>query len=123
MADGTGLVDAAGIAGRLAAVALAMSGLDVTLATSDEETVAFDRLRELNVEVRRGIRVVGSVPVDQHVEVELSDGRVENYDVVVVAHPEHAATPWEVLASDAVRRRRTVPDDVLRMLGALRAPS
>ncbi|GAA3755726.1 hypothetical protein GCM10022240_05810 [Microbacterium kribbense] len=43
------------------------------------------RGREASVEERPGTWLVGSIAVDRHVEAELSDGRIENYDLVVLA--------------------------------------
>lgn len=58
---------------------------DATAATSDTGTTLALRTREIGVEVREGTRLVGSIAVDRHVEAELSDGRIENYDLIVIA--------------------------------------
>ncbi len=45
----------------------------------------------LAVEVRTGVELLGVIDVDSHIEAELSNGRVENFDAVVVADAEAAA--------------------------------
>ena len=69
-------------AGGASAIALAQQGLEVTLVGGAEDELA-QRAREAGVEVRAGTALVGFVNVDRHVEAELSDGRIENYDAIV----------------------------------------
>jgi len=52
---------------------------------SDIQNVLVEMIRDLGVEVRLGTSLVGFTEIDEHVEVELSDGSVENYDIVVAA--------------------------------------
>jgi len=137
MTGASGLVDGAGAVGAVVALALARAGLDVTLAAGGgsaaldvsgalralgEEDAApdalADRLRERGVEVRPDAHLVGSVVIDRHVEVELSDGRVENHDIVVVVGEGVDAAPWQVLASDSVPHPDVV-DQAIAALGAL----
>jgi len=133
MTVASGLVDGAGDAGAVAALALARAGLDVTLAgggpageAAFDVAVALrtlgegdaadggleDLLRERGVELRPDARLVGSVVIDRHIEVELSDGRVENHDIVVVVGGGVDAAPWQILASDAVPHPTAVADAI-----------
>ena len=59
---------------------------------SDVQDQLVAMIRGLGVEVRLGTSLVGFQSVDSHVEAELSDGRVENYDVVVAADGIKSAT-------------------------------
>jgi len=52
---------------------------------SDIQNQLVAMIRELGIEVRLGASLVGFQAVDSHVEAELSDGRIENYDVVIAA--------------------------------------
>lgn len=63
------------------------------------------RMGELHVEVRASVRLIGSVAVDQHVEAELSNGRIENYDLVVVSPTEREL---RLIATDDVLRSEAV---------------
>jgi len=138
MTVASGLVDGGGDAGAVAALALAHAGFDVTLAAGSAPGTTLDvsaalrvlgegdaassaledLLRERGVEVRPGVGLVGSVVIDRHVEVELSDGRVENHDLVVVVGGGVDATPWQILASDAVPHPAAV-DTAIAILGDL----
>lgn len=69
------------------------------------------RLRELAVEQRPGTRLVGAIAVDRHVEAKLSDGRIENYDVIVVVE----GTDVRLTASSAVSQSDAV-DAIARAL-------
>lgn len=42
-------------------------------------------MASLGIESRSGVALLGSLEVDNHVEAELSNGRVENYDAIVIA--------------------------------------
>jgi hypothetical protein len=88
------------------AIALARRGFEVTLLGGTGEEPA-QRAREAGVEVRAGTALVGFVTVDRHVEAELSDGRIENYDAIVrcvsgqqrvIAQPAAAAAVARLLA-------------------------
>lgn len=78
--------------GSAAAVALARRGIEVALIAPTrmplDDLVA---VRDLGVEVRLGIDLVGIVDVDDYVEAELSTGRVENFDAVLVTDQTTAA--------------------------------
>lgn len=77
-------------AGSAVARALAARGVEVCLVGRSADVPA-DQLRSPGVEVRIGVRLVGLVDVDAHVEAELSDGVVENHDVVLLSDPESRA--------------------------------
>lgn len=107
------LVAGDGLAAGASAIAFALRGLDVTLVgrgpkwnpasevamtmdvtrmlhdaglagePADARTMLSLRFRELTVDERLDTELVGSISVDRHVEAELSDGRIENYDVIV----------------------------------------
>lgn len=77
-------------AGSAVARALAARGIEVCL-VERSAVVPADQLRSPGVEVRTGVRLVGLVDVDAHVEAELSDGAVENYDAVLLFDPESRA--------------------------------
>lgn len=66
-------------------------------------------LADLGVEVRTGIELLGVIDVDSHVEAELSNGRVENYDAVVIADGD-TATRLEIGALTASERVPTATD-------------
>ncbi len=72
------------------------------------------RLQELAIEVRSGTQLLGCVAVDRHVEAELSDGRIENYDLIVVAAGDRRL---RLVASDDILRSRAV-DAIRRTLDA-----
>ena len=77
--------DAAGLA---AASALARHCIEVSVIESAAQwpdEAAADAVRAAGVELRLELGLVGVVDVDSHVEAELSNGSVENYDAVVVA--------------------------------------
>ncbi|MFH8251220.1 FAD-dependent oxidoreductase [Microbacterium sp. B2969] len=101
------LVSSASCSGCEAAIALARLGVEVTLlerASAWPDDEAEPTMRDLGIEPRLGTELVGFVPVDRHVEAELSDGRIENYDVVVVAgdaSPVAERRAWRVIASGA----------------------
>ncbi|WP_062378317.1 FAD-dependent oxidoreductase [Demequina pelophila] len=52
---------------------------------SDIQGVLVDKIKELGIELRLGTELVSFANIDSHVEAELSDGTVENYDVVIAA--------------------------------------
>jgi hypothetical protein len=58
------------------------AGVALTVGQSSLPTAA--ELRGAGVEVRAGVGLIGFVAVDRHVEAELSDGRIENYDAIVI---------------------------------------
>lgn len=139
MTVASGLVDGAGAAGAVAALALAQAGLEVTFVAGGASAegsldvaaalgalgeggaapaVLEERLRESGVEVRPETHLVGSVVIDRHVEVELSDGRVENHDMVVVV--VGGDRPWRVLVSGSAPHPAAV-DDAVTALAALAA--
>jgi NADPH-dependent 2,4-dienoyl-CoA reductase/sulfur reductase-like enzyme len=132
------LIGGGGAGGCAAAVALARRGVEVTvvefarewpdagtgivvrdpriaepgapaLGGLDAETVA--DLRDRGIEARPGTGLVGFVAVDRHVEAELSDGRIENYDAVLVP-----GATWRLIASDAQR-----PEAIAAVTDALSA--
>lgn len=118
------LVCGGGDAGGALALALAERGLDVSLVDEAEDAFAdanplAPRLRQQGVEVRGGAALIGTVTVDRHIEAELSDGHVENYDAVVVADADASPTPWRVVADDAGRDSAVVRATV----SAVGAPS
>lgn len=59
---------------------------------SDIQNVLVDTIRTLGIEVRLGTELVQFTNVDNHVEAELSNGRVENYDLVIAADGIKSAT-------------------------------
>lgn len=77
-------------AGSTVARVLATRGIEVCL-VERSATVSAEDLRSPGVEVRTGVRLVGLVDVDEHVEAELSDGAVENHDAVLLSDPESRA--------------------------------
>lgn len=107
MVSGSGLVDGGGALGRRAALILLNAGFEVTVLGESAD----DPTSGVGVELRPAVHLIGAVPVDRHIEAELSDGRVENYDlVVIVEQPSSPAQPpWRLLTSgsaevsDAVR--------------------
>jgi hypothetical protein len=98
---------------------------DVGVLDDDAESVnPFDangaligRLRAAGVDVRPEIELVGFVNVDRHVEAELSDERIENYDVVVIADDGAAKPVWRIIAGGDVQ----CSDAVATVTGALAA--
>jgi len=112
--------DAAGLA---VASALARHGLEVALVepTADwPDVAAADAVRAAGVELRLELGLIGVVDVDSHVEAELSNGSVENYDVVVIADDAARA-----LALGGSRRVLSAPglDGVARLAEGLAAGS
>ena len=82
------LVSGGDAAGLAVASALARRGLEVSVIESAAQWpdgAAADAVRAAGVELRLELGLVGVVDVDSHVEAELSNGSVENYDVVVIA--------------------------------------
>lgn len=59
---------------------------------SDIQTVLVEKIRELGIEVRLGTELVQFTNVDNHVEAELSNGAIENYDLVIAADGIKSAT-------------------------------
>jgi len=59
---------------------------------SDIQDVLMSTIRDLGIEVRLGTELISFTNIDRHVEAELSDGSVENYDVVVAADGIKSAT-------------------------------
>ena len=68
---------------------------------SDIQDVLVAKIRELGIEVRLGTELTGFHNVDSHVEAGLSDGRVENYDLIIAADGIKSAT----------RRLLGIPED------------
>lgn len=130
------LVAGDGPVGRAAALAFAERGLDVTHVARArpsayavegmpvpalphrparaDDTAVLPRLRTLGVEYRPGATLVGSVPVDRHVEAEFADGRIENYDLIAVID---TAGGVRLIAARAIERS-TAFDIVRAALGA-----
>lgn len=83
------LVVGGGSLGAAAATALVQRGAEVSLIEPAKllplGADAGQTLREAGVEVRVELGLVGAVEVDRHIEAELSSGRVENYDAIVIA--------------------------------------
>lgn len=108
MAVASVLMDRADERARAAATALARDGYEVSIVGSEAPGAEeLQSLRDVGVEVHTGIALLGWVGVDRHVEAELSDGRVENYDAVAVGDPG-ADGGWRIVTgerpSDAVAR-------------------
>lgn len=103
------LVAGAGATGCAAAMALALRGVEVSLIEQEPRWPEGDdvvrALRDLAVELRLELGLLGIVEVDSHIEAELSDGGVENFDAIVIADPETAAR----LTPGAPNRRVDVP--------------
>ncbi|GAA5026885.1 NAD(P)/FAD-dependent oxidoreductase [Microbacterium fluvii] len=78
------LVAGAGPRGFAASTAFARRGLEVALVERGRERPGDGEL-EPGGDVRLELTLVGAVDVDSHVEAELSNGRVENYDAIVIA--------------------------------------
>ncbi|MFV0372954.1 hypothetical protein [Microbacterium sp.] len=115
---GTGL-------GLSAAVALARGGAEVAIVAPATAREAVDDLADLSalgIEVRLGVALVGVLDVDSHVEAELSNGRVENYDAVLIADGPTAVR----VGADAADSHRVgrIDDaaDVDRWVGRLSRP-
>lgn len=84
------LIVGGSVAARTIAGALAQLGIDVSLIhrasepTDADASEPFGAFSNAGVEIRAGIDLVGVLDVDSHIEVELSNSRVENYDAVVI---------------------------------------
>lgn len=52
---------------------------------SDIQDVLVTKIRELGITVRLGTELIGITQLGTHVEAELSNGAVENYDVIIAA--------------------------------------
>jgi 2-polyprenyl-6-methoxyphenol hydroxylase-like FAD-dependent oxidoreductase len=116
------LVCGGGDAGGAVALALAKRGLEVSFVDEakdafEAETPLVESLRRRGVELRGGAALIGIVTVDRHVEAELSDGHVENYDAVVMADEETSPSAWRIVANDAGRDSELVAATV-RALGS-----
>lgn len=84
MDDPAVLVIGGGPRGWAAALALAGAGVDVTLL----DVPLIDRpaaAAGVPLDVRADTALLGFESVDHHVEAELSDGRIENVDVILAA--------------------------------------
>ncbi|MFT4211277.1 MAG: hypothetical protein QM626_05335 [Microbacterium sp.] len=78
------------LAGAPVARALVRRGWEVVLADpagTPADVELATRMREDGVELRLGTTLLGWLDLDTHVEAELSDGRVENFDLIVDADP------------------------------------
>lgn len=68
---------------------LARAGVDVAMIdTAAAEAAAsdvVDHATDVGVHVRRALMLAGVVEIDDYIEAELSDGKVENFDLVVLA--------------------------------------
>jgi len=86
MGISTVLIAGDGVAAASIAHTLLDRGADVALIGSaqDGQDGAADELRSRGVEVRVELELVGVLDVDDYVEAELSNGKIENYDAVVV---------------------------------------
>lgn len=85
------LVVGADAAGCAVAGALAAAGTDVALVERDSRWPVMDAMPDLltrGVELRLDLALIGIVDVGTHLEAELSDGRIENYDAIVVTARE-----------------------------------
>lgn len=116
------LVCGGGDAGGAVALALAERGLEVSLVEEADDAFAeenplVERLRRQGVEVRAGAALIGIVTVDRHVEAELSDGHVENFDAIVLADAAASPTPWRVVANEAGRDSALVRATVSAVAG------
>ncbi|MFT4307329.1 MAG: hypothetical protein QM604_10610 [Microbacterium sp.] len=117
----TVLVIDPGGTGAVVARALARRGWEVVLvdpagAPADLERAT--RMRTDGVELRPGTTLLGWLDLGTHVEAELSDGRVENFDLIVDADPASALRPGArivVLPTGTADPARWA--DVLRMPG------
>jgi 2-polyprenyl-6-methoxyphenol hydroxylase-like FAD-dependent oxidoreductase len=59
---------------------------------SDIQDVLVGMIRDLGIEVRLGTELVSFSSIDSHVEAELSNGAVENYDMIIAADGIKSAT-------------------------------
>lgn len=59
---------------------------------SDLQNALMEKIRDLGIEVRLGVELVRFTSVDSHVEAVLSNGSIENYDVIVAADGIKSAT-------------------------------
>lgn len=87
------LVVGADAVGCAVAGALAAAGTDVALVERDSRWPVMDAMPDLltrGVELRLDLALIGIVDVGAHLEAELSDGRIENYDAIVVTAREGA---------------------------------
>lgn len=105
------LVCGGGIAGAELSLALARRNLEVSFAVgADDLTEPLrDDLRAAAVEVRVGAELIGVVAVDRHVEAELSDGHVENYDAVVAPSPDGG---WRLTAGRDGRQADVIAETI-----------
>ncbi|MBN9215029.1 MAG: hypothetical protein ABS62_00350 [Microbacterium sp. SCN 70-200] len=108
MPDPSFLIVGASPAASALASALARHGAEVALIESGStwpDPDAAAALAAQGVELRAGLGLVGTLDVGSHVEAELSDGHVENYDGVVLAGPrlgdDRAPLGGRVVALDA----------------------
>lgn len=88
------LVVGGGSAGCAVAAAVAARGADVAVIESTAARLQTDGaavLQSLGVEVRVGLSLVGVVDVGTHLEAELSNGHVENFDGILLADPAAVA--------------------------------
>ncbi|MFT3797383.1 hypothetical protein [Microbacterium sp.] len=131
MAVSAVLIEGADVSALAVAIALAEQGAEVAVvhpavpleraasegAQTDAEAQAalLARARLLGIEVRPGLGVVGCVHVDQYIEAELTNGRIENYDVVIDGLPGRR----RIVTGDETRRT-AVADVVDRALSAVR---
>ncbi|MFT4215091.1 MAG: hypothetical protein QM622_09990 [Microbacterium sp.] len=122
------LIEGADVSALAVAIALAEQGAEAAVVHraarlhdaasglvdhADAVAALFERARLLGIEVRGGVGVVGCVHVDAYIEAELSNGRIENYDVVV----DGSSRPWQIVMGDEARRPG-VADIVERTLAA-----
>ncbi len=114
------LVVGPGPASAVVAATLARRGMEVALvgpvpAAGTDESALVAAVREEGVEVRLGTALIGYLELDTHVEAELSDGRVENFDAVI--SPARRSDGGRVIALSAVSA-----DDALSWANALVLP-
>ena len=102
MGISTVLVAGEGIAAAAIAHELLGHGVDVALigSATDSDAGLADELRSRGVEVRVDVELVGAIDVDDYAEAELSNGRVENYDAIVVV--DQRAEPAAAIDSSRV---------------------
>jgi len=88
------LVVGGGPAGCAVAGALAARGADVAVIENVAVRLQAEgaaALQTLGVDVRVGLALVGVVDVGTHLEAELSNGHVENFDGILLADPDAVA--------------------------------
>jgi NADPH-dependent 2,4-dienoyl-CoA reductase/sulfur reductase-like enzyme len=73
----------------------------------DPARTALARARRMGVAVRGQVTLVGLVAVDGYLEAELSDGRVENHDLILSEVPSSSGI-HAVTLTDADRREDSV---------------